>query len=117
LQLLAPEGHLQPTPSLTLNINQQIVHAVESAVIQNTQGTVNIGPSAVDILRLIERFGGHDTAALESALHEVEDTDARTPDRVTARQRLKGFLLHLGGKVEDAALAALFKYLETKVGM
>jgi hypothetical protein len=33
-----------------------------------------------------------------------EDPEARPPSRSEAKKLLKGFLLQLGGKVEDAAL-------------
>jgi len=34
-----------------------------------------------------------------------------------AKQRLRTFLVQLGGKVEDAALTALMAYLQTKAGL
>ena len=102
---------------VTVTINQQVVNAVESAVIQNVQGTANIGSEAKELLQLVGRFGGQNTATLESAVHELADENARRSDRLVARQRLKGFLLQLGGKVEDTALAILQNYIQTKVGL
>jgi hypothetical protein len=102
---------------ITVEINQQFINTVGSAVVQNIQGTVNIGPQAKELLDLVGRFGGHETAALETAVHELEDPDARPVDRLSNTQRLKGFLLQLGGKVEDVTLAVLEKYIESKMGL
>ena len=64
---------------------------------------------------LIQKFGDSDRISLESAFHEFEDPDGGSIRRLGAKQKLKAFLLQLGGKVEDAALVALEKYLEMKV--
>jgi len=61
------------------------------------------------------QFGGTGAAALESAVYEFEDPDARPADRLGAKQKLKAFILQLGGKVEDVALHLLERYLETKI--
>jgi hypothetical protein len=117
MQFLALGSSVPRSASVTVNINQQVVNAVESAVVQSIQGTTNIGPEAKELLGLVSRFGGQDTAALESAVHEFEDPDARASDRLGARQRLKGFLFQLGGKVEDTALAILQNYVQSKIGL
>lgn len=88
----------------------------EGIVVQNIQGTTNINPEAKELLNLVKRFGAQDMVALESAVHELEDPDGRASDRLGARQRLKGFLLQLGGKVEDTALAILQSYVQNKLG-
>jgi hypothetical protein len=109
---------LPPTiPSIPVNLtyNQQIIHAVHSTVVQNIQGTVNLGSSAQEIISLISQFGAAAAPELESAVYELEDPDARPADRLNARQKLKAFLFQLGGKVEGAALAALQSYLEAKM--
>ena len=115
-RLLALTSPMPSDRSVTVNISQQLVNAVESTIVQNIQGTTNISPEAKELLSLVERFGGRNTTALESAVHEFEDQDARLSDRLGARQRLKGFLIQLGGKVEDAALAVLQAYIESKMG-
>jgi hypothetical protein len=112
LLTLSPGG---PTTPVTLNISQNIVNAVQSTVVQSIQGTSNLGASAKEMLDLVSRFGGVEKVALESAIYELEDSDARSADRLGARQKLKAFLFQLGGKVEDAALHVLQTYLETKM--
>ena len=114
--LLALTSPVSPGGPVTVNISQQIVNAVESTVVQNIQGTTNISPEAKELLGLVEQFGGQNTTVLESAVHELEDQDARLSDRLGAKQRLKGFLIQLGGKVEDAALTILQRYIESKMG-
>ena len=115
LTLALPESSRSPTAPVI--INQQVISAVYGAVIQNIQGTANIGSEAKELLRLVGQFGGQDTSVLESAVHELEDQNARVSDRLGARQRLKGFLIQLGGKVEDAALAILQAYVQNKMGI
>ncbi len=114
--LLAPLETGVPPGSVTVNIHQQIVHAVESTVVQNIQGTVHLGAEATDLIALAKQFGGGRALELESDVHELEDADARPADRLGARQRLKGFLIKLSSHVEAATLASLQTYLETKIG-
>lgn len=104
-------------PQTHVTINQQIIQSVEGTVAQGLQGTLSLGPQAHELLDLVRRFGGADAAAMESALYELEDEDARNADRLGAKQRLKGFLFKLGGKVEDTALAVLQKYIESKLNV
>jgi hypothetical protein len=98
---------------VVINLNPQYVHAVESTVLQNIQGTVNLGPEPKQLLELIQQYGAEEAAELESAVHELEDPDARPADRLTARQRLKSFLGRMGTAVEGAAVGALLAYLES----
>ena len=120
LPLLAVPRPTPPTPPVIVSINQlnqQLIRTVEGAVIQNIQGTINLGVQAKELMDLVSRFGGQETITLESAVYEFEDSAARPDSRQKAKQRLKKFLAQLAGKVEDAALAALAKYLETKIGI
>jgi len=116
---LNPAAGLLPAGSnpAQIVINQQYVGVVQGTVTQGVQGTVNLGCEAQELLELIQRFGGDEGAALESAMHELEDEDARAPDRLVARQRIKGFLFKLGDKAEEATLNVLQRYIETKLGV
>lgn len=116
IRLLNSIADIEPR-AITVNINQQVIHAIESAVVQNVQGTVNLGSQAKDLLDLVHRFGGQDSTALQSALLEFEDPDAPPSFRKKARGKLKAFLLQLGGKVEDAVLTSLMAYIQTKIGL
>lgn len=118
----APQGLLLPampySPSgINVNINQQVVTAAESTVIQYTQGTVHLGFEAKALLDLAERHGEQSAADLESAVHELEDVDARPAERLEAKQRLKGFLFKIAEHIGPAMLSTLQKYIEAKVGV
>jgi len=100
-----------------VTVNQQLIGQVTGNVIQNVQGTVNLGPEAKDLLALIGQFGGAKTVDLESAVHELEDPDARSQDRLAARQRLRRFLSSLGTQAVGMSLSTLHKYLEQRIGV
>lgn len=107
----------EPAPSFVLHqtVNQQFFESVAGPVIQGVQGSVNLGPEAQQLLALIEQGGGKNVAVLESAVYELEDEQARVPDRLLARQRLKRFLQRLGGETTTAAIDLLKAYVESKV--
>jgi hypothetical protein len=117
LALLATPQPAQMTASVTVNINPQIISAVESTIIQNVQGTVQLGPQANQLLELIEQFGGHQRRELESAVYELEDADAPIAARSDAKRRLKTFLGRIAGPARDVALELLEKYIEDKLGL
>ncbi len=101
----------------TVNINQQIFQNLQGTVIQSVQGTVHLGAEAKELLQLIMSHGGSEAGALENAVHELEDPDARQTERLGAKAKLSAFLLRLRDTVEAAGLAALQKYLESKLGV
>lgn len=109
-----PELPRQPT---VVNFNPQFFHDVAGPVVQNIQGTVNLGPEAHQLLDLVTQFGGTERGQLESAVYELEDAGARPEDRVVARGRLKRFLADLGNRGLEIGLDVLQKYVEHKVGV
>ncbi|WP_225810412.1 hypothetical protein [Streptomyces spinosus] len=104
-------------PGATINVNQQIFQNLQGTVVQSVQGTVHLGAEAKELLQLIASHGGAEAGALESAVHELEDPDARQAERLGAKARLSAFLLRMRDTVEAAGLAALQKYLESKLGV
>ncbi|MER6474597.1 hypothetical protein [Streptomyces collinus] len=104
-------------PGTTININQQIFQDLQGTVIQSVQGTVHLGVEAEELLKLVAIHGGDESGALESAVHELEDPDARQAERLGAKAKISAFLLRLRGTVEAAGLAALQKYVESKLGV
>ncbi|MGR3871629.1 hypothetical protein ACUXZZ_24025 [Streptomyces graminifolii] len=104
-------------PGTTININQQIFQDLQGTVIQSVQGTVHLGVEAKELLQLVADHGGDDSGALESAVHELEDPDARQAERLGAKAKLSAFLLRLRDTVEAAGLTALQKYVESKLGV
>jgi hypothetical protein len=117
LALLAAPWAPQSPTLLTVNINPQIIKAMESTIIQNVQGVVNLTPQAKELLALADRFGGQETAALQSAVYELEDTAAPPAARSAAKRRLKQFLGQLAGTARDVGVDLLEKYLEHKAGL
>ena len=113
---LAPSVLGTPPATQSININQQIIQAAQTTVVQSVQGTVHLGPEARELITLARKFGEARAESLESDVHELEDVGARPSARLTARQRLKAFMVKLGGRVEASALGALQTYLETKLG-
>jgi anti-anti-sigma factor len=117
LALLAGSQAAAQIGAITVNINPQIISALESTIVQNVQGVVYLGSQAKEILALIDRFGGDDKAVLRSDVYELEDADAPRANRSAARRRLKNFLSQLVGTVHDVGLPLLEKYLEKKLGL
>ena len=121
---LSAQGHLKSIlPSgvgnnapIVVNIGQQVIGQVHDSAFQNIQGTAHYGREAQDLLALIETQGGSQRSELTSAVHELEDPDARREDRLTARQRLKGFLIRVGEHAEGIGVDVLKKYVEQKLG-
>ena len=115
--LLAASGGTASAASVTVNINPQIIRAMESTIIQNVQGTVNLSPPAKELLALIDRFGGTDVAALQTAVYELEDRDAPAAERSAAKRRLKQFVTQVASTARDFGIDLLEKYLESKTGL
>lgn len=96
-------------------VNQQFIAKVEGHVIQSVQGDARFGPDATQLLGMIRDFGGPRAPELESALHELHDQAVPSEDRLRARQKLKGFLIELSGKVGDAAFELAKAWVESQV--
>lgn len=106
------------SPSLTVNnFGPQFINEVTGSVVQNVAGTVNLGVEPRKLLELVATFGGHERAQLETAVHELEDDEARGVERVAARGRLKRFLADLGNRGLGIGVDVLQKYVEHKVGI
>jgi hypothetical protein len=103
--------------SVTVNVNPQIIGSVQGIVAQHFNGTAKFGAEAQEILRLIDQYGNNQREELTSALHELEDEDARPQERITARQRLKAFLYYVGNQAGQVGTGLLQKYLEMRFGM
>lgn len=104
-------------PAVVHNYKPQFVNQVTGAVIQSVAGTINLTSEAKAILELIERFGDGERVRLETAVHELEDEEARGADRVAARGRLKRFLADLGSRGVDLGVNVLQKYVENRIGI
>lgn len=103
--------------NVTVNLKPQIIQTVNGVVSQEIYGDQHIGREAKEILDLINAYAGERTTELSSAVHEVLDPDSPKSDRLSAKQKLKGFLFSLGSKLTDAALDVLRKYIENQIGV
>lgn len=104
--------------SMTVNnYSSQVIGQVAGSVVQNVAGTVNLGPEAHQLLELAATFGGTERVQLETAIHEIEDSGARSTDRIAARGRLKRFMADLGNRGLGVGLDVLQKYVEHKMGV
>jgi len=103
--------------NLTINISPQIIEKVHGVVAQQVFGNQYLGPDAVQLLEVIDQYAGANKTTLASAVHELSDSSASSEDRITAKQRLKGFLFSVGGKIGDVAAGVLQSYIESQVGL
>ncbi|MDH2133028.1 hypothetical protein N5J77_18005 [Sphingobium yanoikuyae] len=103
--------------NITLNINPKIISSVNGIVNQEMLGAQNFGAQFEDLLSLIDKFGGINKNDLASAVYEMNDLDAKREDRLSASQKLKGFLFKLSGKISDVSFGVLQSYIESKLGL
>ena len=103
--------------NITINVNPQIVETVNGVIAQEIRGNQHIGQEAQQLLELIQKYGGSQSRELASSVHELEDESAPKPGRLNAKQRLKKFLIDIGGKVGDVALGVLQSYIEKQIGL
>lgn len=103
--------------NLTINLNPQIVETVNGIVAKEINGNQHLGQEPQQLLDLIKQYGGKDTRELTSSVHELEDGSAPSPGRLNAKQKIKKFLIDVGGKVGDVGLHVLQSYIEKKLGL
>jgi hypothetical protein len=118
---LTAEQKALPGPAdysgITVNVNPQIINAVNVVVASEINGSVNLNSSDRELLGFIEQHAGERAAQLSSAVRELADDSAPRPGRLQARARLKGFLYTVAGKVPDVAAGLLQAYLENRIGL
>lgn len=116
---LAIDRKIQPVPNsnLTININPQIIDTVNGVIAQNIVGDQHLGADAKQLLEIIDRYAGKDKAILASSVHELSDKSAKTEERITAKHRLKGFLVSVGSKIGDVTAGVLQSYIENQIGL
>ncbi|EJL6560574.1 hypothetical protein NMS15_003527 [Vibrio cholerae] len=108
---------IPPLNNLTLNINPQIIETVNGVVAQKINGNQHLGTEARELLELIELYGESNKSILASSVHELVDDSARSEDRISAKHRLKGFLMSIGAKAGDVATGVLQSFIESQIGL
>lgn len=117
LSTTLPVQRLQASPSSPLIvINQQFIEHAAGVVAQTISGGVSLGTPLDEILKLIRQVGGDGSDGLEIAARELADVGAPAANRITARQKLRAFLIRNGQRVETAAFATAWKWLESQMG-
>lgn len=108
-------SRLSSSSNLTVNINPQIINTVTGIVAQEIVGNQYINEDAKKLLELIQRHGGDKYAELTSAVYELTDKSAPQPGRLTAKQKLKKFLLNISDYKNDTSMGTLQAYLESEL--
>ena len=104
-------------PSIRIDYRPQIIQSVTGIVAQEVSGNTQIGPEASQLLELIQLHGGSRAADLTSSVYELIDSDARKEDRLSAKQKIKAFLIGAGKKAGDIAAGLLQAYIEKQIGL
>ncbi len=99
------------------DIHNQIEQRLVELVNEEVFGTIEWSDQDRQLIELFKKHGGKDNIALMSSLHELRDHSVPPSARVTAGQRIKGFLLKVGGKVGDTSLVILQEYIKSKLGI
>lgn len=100
-----------------IQINQQFIERAYGEVSQNIAGTQHFGPDAQALIEIIRDHGGEEEAELVASVHEVSDEEARTPDRLTAKHKIKSFLLRSRDNIESTAFGLAQSYIESQIGL
>jgi hypothetical protein len=108
---------LSTASAMTVNIQPQIINSVNGIVAQEIIGDQYIDKDAKSLLDLIQKYGGEKSSDLVSAVHELTDESAPQSGRLTARQKLKKFILGLGSRIGDVAVGVLQAYIESQLGL
>ncbi len=103
------------TQNLTVNINPQFVETVNGVIAQEISGDVALNQNDLQLFRLFAEFAGEQHAELVSALRELNDESAPKPGRLTAKQKIKKFLLAVGSKATNVGVGVLQTYIEKKM--
>jgi TIR domain len=109
--------NLNGTKNITINLKPQFIQAVNGIVAQEIRGDQYLTPQDQELLSLIQQHGREKSAELASAVHELTDKSTPSPNRLNAKQKLKKFLIDIGGHAGDIATGLLQKYIENQLGM
>ncbi len=104
-------------PNVTFNISAQTIETVNNAIAQEILGNGKLSPEDQKILELVRQHGGDRSQELTSAVHEIADKGVPTEDQISAGQKVKAFLLKMGGKLGDAGIDILKAYIEGQLGL
>jgi hypothetical protein len=116
--LIGASRVLPITTSQNIFINPQIIETVNSIVAKEISGTINLAPEAKQLISAIEEHSEEkDKSELTSAVHELTDENVKGKDRITAKHKLKSFLITAGSKVGDVSVGILQSFIENQIGL
>ncbi|BEE17580.1 hypothetical protein VAWG006_18330 [Aeromonas enteropelogenes] len=111
------KGQLIQEHNLTININPQIIDTVNGVIAKKIIGDQHLGSDARQLLEIIDQYAGKDKAILTSSVHELSDKSAKIEERITAKHRLKGFVVAVGNRIGDVTTGILQSYIENQIGL
>lgn len=105
-------------PKQNIFINSQIIDTFNGVMAKEISGTVNLVPEAKELLKMIEvHSSDKDKSELTSAVHELSDSSVKEIDRITAKHKLKSFILTSASKIGDVATGVLQTFIENQIGV
>jgi hypothetical protein len=103
--------------NVVVNINPQFINKVKGCVAQTVFGNQNFGVDGEQLLQVIEQYGDNQAAQLKTALYELNDKGVAVEKRISAGQKLKGFVYKVADKLGDVAAGVLQSYIEGLSGL
>lgn len=111
-------NELSTIPKQNVFINSQVFETFNGVLAKEISGTVNLVPDAKKLLETIEEYAKEaDKSDLSSAVHELTDPNVKKTDRITAKHKLKAFVISVGSKVGDVATGVFQTFLESQIGL
>jgi len=103
-------------PAAQIVFNQQVIHSATGIISQSMTGNIQLNPTARELLEFINANAEGRGNDLDSAVHELADSEAPKESRIAAAAALKGFLQRNGARLEEAAFRMFWKWIEAQVG-
>jgi hypothetical protein len=114
--LALPNGIAPPdSVPITINMSSNVIQSAYGIVANEISGLTHLTVQDKELISLFQNNAGPEAAELTSALHELNDASAPREGRITAKQKIKRFLIDCSSKVASAGLNILEKYIESKV--
>jgi hypothetical protein len=111
-----PNGTHGPWLGRQIIVNQQVIQHAEGVIAQHVTGDIALAPPSRELLRLVRELEDSNSAAIESAIHEVADGEAPKEKRIAAAGVIKRFLNRNAERVEKAAFDLGWAWIEKQIG-
>jgi hypothetical protein len=104
-------------PQISLNFTEQHIERLEGIVTREVHGNIELTRDERHFIEVIAKHGDSEARELTTSLYQLRDPGTSDAERVTAAQRLRTFLLHIGEGIEMTAFGVLQAYIEKKLGL